>query len=126
MSIDTSINMKFSKKYRIKSDWEIQKVFKEGKRFFSKFYVIVYLNNNYDYPRIGVTVSKKVGKANKRNYEKRIIRNFFRDKSHLFPNYDIIIIKNKKEGTYREKKKDFINIVNNLGGNNEIFDNYDN
>ncbi len=112
--MNLSSNKKFLKKYRIKCDWEFNEVFENGYRLFSKYYVVVYKDNDYNFPRIGVSVSKKIGKANIRNYEKRIIRNFFRERIHLFPNYDFIIIKNKKEGSYREKEKDFDNIIKNL------------
>jgi len=49
--------------------------------------------NERDYPRMGVTISKKVAKrAVDRNRIKRIIRETFRLKQHKLPGFDIIVI----------------------------------
>jgi ribonuclease P protein component len=103
-----------SKKNRIKNKKDFEENFKKGKRLFGSFYIVIYKKNDFSYPRIGVSVSKKVGKAHKRNYEKRLIRDFFRKKKYLLENYDIIFIKNKNEGTFREKEKDFDKLTHNL------------
>ena len=49
--------------------------------------------NERGYPRMGVTISKKVAKrAVDRNRIKRIIRETFRLKQHKLPGFDIIVI----------------------------------
>jgi len=46
-----------------------------------------------DYSRIGITVTKKYGKAHKRNRMKRLVREFFRLNKPLFKQgYDFLII----------------------------------
>jgi ribonuclease P protein component len=101
-------NEKFPEKHRIKKKEEIKRLFKNGKRLFSDFYIFIYCMNEYSYPRVGIIVSKKVGKAYKRNYEKRLIREFFRKNKVLIKNYDLLIIRNKREGVYKEKEEDFL------------------
>lgn len=107
-------NFKFKRKNRLKKNIEFQKVYKKGKRLFGIFYIFIYLKNNYDFPRLGVSVSKKVGKAYLRNYEKRLIRNFFRYKLSIINNYDVIVIRKRNEGAYKQKEEDFGRLLNNL------------
>lgn len=111
-------NKGFSKKFRIKKKLDFERLYNKGKKLFSYFYVIVYDKNNYQYPRLGISVSKKVGKAYKRNYEKRLIRNFFKEQKYLLGYYDIIVIKNKRDGAFLDKKNDFNKILKKLYKNN--------
>jgi ribonuclease P protein component len=105
---------KFERKKRIKKNIDFQKVYKKGKRLFGKFYIFIYLKNDFNFPRLGISVSKKVGKSYLRNYEKRLIRNFFRYKINMLNNYDIIVIRKKNEGAYKQKEEDFGKLSNNL------------
>lgn len=110
---------KFLKKYRIKKREDFKEIFQKGKRLFSFFYVIIYKKNNLTYSRIGISVSKKIGKAYKRNYEKRIIREFFRKNKNLIKSYDLIVIKNKNEGAYIKKKEDFKELLIKVNSTNK-------
>ena len=60
---------------RIKKNTEFQKLFKRGKRVFSPTLSLIYFSS--DRPRMGVAVSKKHGKAVKRNRIKRLLREAF-------------------------------------------------
>ena len=60
---------------RIKKNTDFQKLFKRGKRVFSPTLTLIYFAS--DKPRMGVAVSKKHGKAVKRNRIKRLIRESF-------------------------------------------------
>lgn len=49
-------------------------------------------NNTQDFARLGLVVSKKVAKrANRRNYMKRVIRDWFRRYKHILPPYDFVV-----------------------------------
>lgn len=68
-------------------------IYKNGKSFGNRSLVIYYMKNGYDYGRLGITTSKKLGNSVKRNHIKRLIKesyikNFYR----LKKGYDIIII----------------------------------
>jgi len=79
----------------------------------------LYLKNCLNYNRIGIVVKKKFGNAVLRNYEKRIIREFFRtNKFLLFKHfYDFIIILNCKSDAFYEKEQDYINLLNRIKKN---------
>ncbi|MEC1374511.1 ribonuclease P protein component [Heyndrickxia oleronia] len=63
------------KLYRIKKNDEFQKVFKKGKSFANRQFVVYVLKKgDQDHFRIGLSVSKKIGNAVKRNEIKRYLR----------------------------------------------------
>ena len=56
--------------------------------------------NGLERPRLGLAVSRRVGKAVRRNRMKRVLREVFRTKTHLFPSgYDAIFIVAKDFGS---------------------------
>ncbi|NPA40224.1 MAG: ribonuclease P protein component [Thermodesulfobacteria bacterium] len=83
-----------SKKERLRKAKEFERVFKEGKKIWvDKLVLIIYAPNDLGLRRLGIIVSKKVGKAVKRNKLKRWIREVFRRNKEWFPeSSDIIII----------------------------------
>ena len=48
--------------------------------------------DNLDHMRLGISVSKKLGKAFERNKIKRYIRETFKTRKEFVKNYDIIVI----------------------------------
>jgi ribonuclease P protein component len=93
--MDTGVkteNMK--KKYRIKKNDEFQAVFKRGKSIANRQFVLYMLEKpEQPYFRIGLSVSKKVGKAVTRNRVKRLIRQFFIEHREQVPaKMDYVII----------------------------------
>lgn len=63
------------KKYRVKSEKEFQKVFKQGNSTANRQFVIYTLpKENQDHFRVGISVGKKLGNAVVRNQVKRRIR----------------------------------------------------
>jgi len=86
----------FSKQDRLLHRAEFLAVTRRGRRFSTRYF-LVFLRANYrGRPRLGLVVSKKVGKAVKRNYLKRRIREYFRlHKSGFPPSTDIVVIAKK-------------------------------
>ena len=64
-----------NKKYIITKNEEIEKIVKTGKKKVSRYYIIYYIDNNEEnYNKYCISVSKKLGKANVRNKIKRRIK----------------------------------------------------
>jgi ribonuclease P protein component len=75
---------------------DFESVFKDGIALASKYLVIYAKDNNFDYNRLGLSVSKKIGGAVKRNRIKRLLREAIRKLSGEFPlNYDFVIVARK-------------------------------
>lgn len=83
-----------NKRQRIKKDSEFQKVFKEGKSFANRQFIVYrYKKEGQEQFRIGLSVSKKVGNAVTRNRIKRYIRQAFLEmKDEVQNDMDYVII----------------------------------
>ncbi len=84
--------MKYGK---IKKGWQFEKVYKEGSKFFDDLFVLYALPNDINEVRIGLTVTKKIGKSVQRNRIKRLIRESFRLSNRILPGNDIVVIARK-------------------------------
>jgi len=66
---------------------------------------MAYHPGRYERTRLGITVTKKVGKAAVRNKIKRLIREYFRqNRHHITGNWDINLIA-KKEAANQESDR---------------------
>lgn len=65
-----------------------------GKKFWlDRYLLIIYAPNHLNYRRLGLIVSKKIGKATERNRVKRLLRELFRKNKDIFPQgVDLIMI----------------------------------
>ncbi len=57
---------------------EFLRVYETGRKFFSRYCVVFFAGNELHHSRIGVTATKKLGKANVRNRLKRWTRETYR------------------------------------------------
>ncbi|HEX7155047.1 MAG TPA: ribonuclease P protein component [Thermoanaerobaculia bacterium] len=57
---------------------EFLRVYDAGQKLFSRYAVLFYARNDLGHSRIGITATKKVGKANVRNRLKRWTREIYR------------------------------------------------
>lgn len=85
------------KSFRIKKNDDFQTVFKQGKSFANRQFVVYMYKNEQQVPfRIGLSVSKKLGNAVVRNRVKRCIRQSFTElKEEIKPGWDFIVIARK-------------------------------
>lgn len=107
--------MKMNKAHRIKKNIEFQYVFKKGKSFANRQFVIYILKKeNQKNFRIGLSVSKKIGKAVKRVEIKRYIRQAFHEMyPYIESEYDYVIIARKPaaEMNFHEVKKSLEHVL---------------
>ena len=82
----------------VKLNREFVYAYKKGKKIVSDCIVFHYYKNRTDVARLGITVSKAVGKAHSRNRAKRLIRAAYREcmPKDLKCGYNIIIAARSK------------------------------
>jgi ribonuclease P protein component len=82
----------FGKDERIRKKRDYLTVYQQGVRSSSRHFTMIAHQNPLGRKRLGITVSKKVGNAVKRNRLKRLLREFFRlNKERFPPSRDIVI-----------------------------------
>ena len=78
---------------RLRSQFEISRVFKSSSRVSCSGAKLVYRRNELEWNRIAVTLVRKYGNSVQRNRSKRILREIYRSlKNNLKPGFDIIIV----------------------------------
>ena len=78
---------------RLKKRYEFRQVQLTGRRIHTPHFLIVVQPNALENTRLGITVTKKVGNAVRRNRIKRVVREVFRRNRHLFPpSHDVVFI----------------------------------
>lgn len=103
------------KKYRIKKNDEFQEVFKQGTSVANRQFVIYVLDKpEQAYFRLGLSVSKKIGKAVVRNRVKRYVRQVFHEeRDRIQTGKDYVIIARVPVATmeYEEVKKSLLHVL---------------
>ena len=90
----------FTKEERILKRTDFNNLKIRGKKHHTKNFTIIIKPNGRDTTRLGITVSKRIGKSVTRNRIKRLIREFFRLHKHKIPKgYDVLIVATKKNDT---------------------------
>jgi ribonuclease P protein component len=107
------------KKYRIKKNEEFQQVFQDGQSMANRQFVIYVLDRpEQPYFRLGLSVSKKIGKAVVRNRVKRYIRQAFLElREEIVTGKDYVIIARMpaSEMNYFEVKKSLMHVLKKAG-----------
>jgi ribonuclease P protein component len=93
------------RQYRLRRNSDFQRVRRLGKFHASPLMVLAFLQNELDHSRFGFVVSKRLGKAVRRNKIKRRMREATRLRlSKIKPGFDLIFIARKPvvKGCYAE------------------------
>ena len=78
---------------KLKKRWEFQNAYHRGNKYWNRYFVIYVLNTDAKALRLGITVSKKVGKSVQRNRVKRLIREAFRQlRPKMEIGYDVVVV----------------------------------
>ena len=102
------------KRFRVKKEKDFNAIFKEGKSFANRKFVIYRLENNEQHFRVGLSVSKKLGNAVMRNQIKRRIRHILIEhKDQLVENVDFVVIARKGVEIleYAEMEKNILHVL---------------
>jgi ribonuclease P protein component len=115
MEVEIKVSIIMNKKNRVKKNEEFQLIFKNGQSFANRQFVVYVLKKeNQPNFRIGLSVSKKIGKAVTRNRVKRYIRQVFQElKEQIQTGYDFVIIARMPvaEMDYYQVKKSLIHVL---------------
>lgn len=91
--LSASEGFSFGKDERLLKRVEFLTVTEGGKKVHTRNFIIFTRPNNLSFSRIGITVSRKVGNAVRRNRVKRVVREFFRlNKAKIEKGIDIVVI----------------------------------
>lgn len=94
------------KKYILKKNHDIEKLVRKRVSVGNKNYLIYY-EKGID-TKVCISISKKLGKAYIRNYQKRILKEILRKNFSLLVGYHFIIVikKNSMDLPFQEKEKE--------------------
>lgn len=80
------------KEERLRKRSQYLKLYNEGTKVSGRHFYVYFLENELDSSRLGITVSRRVGKPVVRNRIKRLLREVFRKHKHLIhPSADLVI-----------------------------------
>jgi ribonuclease P protein component len=91
------LDFSFTKADRLLKRNEFIQLSKVGRKLQNNHFIAIYASGRLDRCRLGITVTRKVGRAVKRNRIKRLIREYFRCHRHLISGkWDINVIVKKE------------------------------
>ncbi len=105
----------------LKKNYEFARVFNKGSFYVGRYITVYILPNKQSFNRIGISVSKKAGKAVIRNRKKRLIRESYRYfEDYISNGFDIVVAARSGEGvpTFRAVLKEIKYLLKKL----QIFD----
>ena len=92
----------------LKKNYEFRNVLNRGKPYFGKYIVVFIKKNNQHKNFLGIAISSKLGKAVKRNYVKRIIRENYKNvEEQIKKGYDMVFLW-KKQNDIRQACYEFV------------------
>ncbi len=97
--------MKYNFSESLRSNFDFQCVYKNGKSYANKYLVMYVLENNTNKNRLGISVSKKVGNSVVRHKVTRLIRESYRLHENIFNSgLDIVVIARNSTSTVSYRK----------------------
>ena len=92
---------------------EFLQVYRQGKSVHTRTLVLYFLRNDGENHRIGITASRKIGKAVVRNGIKRAFREIFRNYEVLMPPMDLVVNAKKPSASasFAELREDYLSAI---------------
>ena len=106
--------MKYKFSESLKSNYDFQRVYKNGKSYANKYLVMYVLENSKGNNRLGISVSKKVGNSVVRHRVTRLIRESYRLHENIFNSgLDIVVIarNSASEISYEETESALLHLA---------------
>ena len=107
----------FPRSVRIVKSSDYRTLYKTGRKVHSAHFVLFGRTNGVGHPRLGITVSRKIGSAVVRNRVKRMFREIFRRSLREIPG-QLDIVVNARFGcagvSYEELRAEFLNAAQRL------------
>ena len=103
---------------------QFREVYKKGRSFANRYFVVYRLENNTDKNDLGISVSKKVGNSVVRHHVTRLIREIYRLHKDMFNSglNIVVVARNGAAGlTYKECEKQLMHVFNKSGICNETY-----
>jgi ribonuclease P protein component len=86
---------RFTKAVRLRQRHDFLRAQAQGKRLHTRHFGVVLAPMAAGHPRLGLVVTKRLGKAVQRNRVKRLLREFFRRHQTGLPDFDLVIMAKK-------------------------------
>ena len=102
------------KRYRLRSNMEFQKVYKNGKNYWNRNLILFVKKNGLAYTRVGYSITKKIGNSVVRNKIRRQLKEVYRLNFYrIEEGYDLIFIpkKNIVDISFKEIESAMIHIM---------------
>lgn len=101
------------KSYRVKREQDFSAIFKQGKNFANRKFVLYKLEKDQPHFRVGLSVSKKLGNAVVRNRIKRLLRHVLQAHRDQMGKEDFVIIARKgvEDLNYQEVEKNLLHLL---------------
>ena len=84
-------DQRFRPRDRIRKRSEYKAIYDRGRRIASRSFVLFVARNDLGRPRLGITVTRHIGGAVKRNRSKRLVREIFRRHKAELQSVDVVV-----------------------------------
>jgi ribonuclease P protein component len=107
----------FSPQERIRKKKDFYHLYKKGTRYRGKYFVLIYLSNEFAYSRLAVVAGKKLGNAVTRNAIKRRFRSLFRRNKELLQKpLDLVILPRREvhDAEWKNLEKSYLAVLKDI------------